>query len=621
MGSLAVELKQYDRASEYYDVALKLARKFGNLEMESQILFGLGDLYLSQQKHNQAADYYQQVLSIATEIGSPVRLAPTWDKLSQLAVLNNNVNAAIFYGKQAINTIQALRTNIHTMEPHLQTSFLKVKAEVYENLADLLIEQGRLTEAQQVLAMLKEDEYFNFIRRTRGDGEPRTQTTLTTREAAKLTAYNALKNELIVLAQEYNALIKISSDELTPEQQQRKQVLRDGLKTSRAGFRAFLTQLELNFAQVTSVEREQFDDKQLRQLTSLQGVLKQLGEGTVLIHYLSTQDKLHIILTTPTAILNREVSVERAALNTSIFKLKQRIATQGAFGSVYEPAQQLYDWMMQPIAEDLAQAKAKVLMLYLDGALRYVPVAALFDGKQWLAERYATSVYTAASAPNLVIPTQPNWRVAGLGLSEKRGDYNPLPSVENELDGIVRRDASDPTGVLDGVIRLNQDFTLEALQDVLEDDFPVVHIASHFVFQPGRDTDSFLLLGDGSKLTLAQVVEEQFYFHNTDLLTLSACDTAASDASNGSEVEGLGTLVQQQGARSVLATLWSVDDEGTSVFMQQLYQTRLDNAVSKARALQQVQQQFIQASTSDKYPKYYAKPYYWAPFILMGNWL
>jgi CHAT domain-containing protein len=180
---------------------------------------------------------------------------------------------------------------------------------------------------------------------------------------------------------------------------------------------------------------------------------------------------------------------------------------------------------------------------------------------------------------------------------------------------------------------------------------PVVHIASHFRFLPGSD-QSFLLLGDGGNLTLGQVRTEALPYEAVDLLTLSACETAVGGGHNeyGVEVEGLGVLAQQQGARAVLATLWAVADASTGQLMQQFYRLRQDGQVNKAEALRRAQLVLLNGaaaptaatpaasadaargasrpSTGTDAPPFesdpkrpYAHPYFWAPFILMGNWL
>jgi CHAT domain-containing protein len=200
-------------------------------------------------------------------------------------------------------------------------------------------------------------------------------------------------------------------------------------------------------------------------------------------------------------------------------------------------------------------------------------------------------------------------------------------------------------GVLPGTILLNGQFTEKAMEEQLSSQHTVVHIASHFVFNPGDDSQSYLLLsgkdegGAGFHLTVADFRDNQkLALDNTDLLTLSACETGMSgNAGNGREVDGLGTTAQLKGAKAVISSLWEVDDISTGKLMADFYQRWVGGAgnVEKVEALRQAQLDLLldrvkpQAGTSGKKvdvddffkpPPIFAHPYYWAPFVLMGNW-
>jgi CHAT domain-containing protein len=192
-------------------------------------------------------------------------------------------------------------------------------------------------------------------------------------------------------------------------------------------------------------------------------------------------------------------------------------------------------------------------------------------------------------------------------------------------------------GILSAELHFDEAFSASRLQSSLS--HPLVHVASHFVFRPGTEASSFLLLGDGDRLTLKRIRDEKFDFSRVDLLTLSACDTGVGSGrdSQGQEVEGLGALVQRQGARGVIATLWPVADESTAQFMQNFYRLREKVGLNKAEALRQAQilmirgQAAFSGSTAQRgltqetpvaaVKGSFAHPYFWAPFILMGNWL
>jgi CHAT domain-containing protein len=240
-------------------------------------------------------------------------------------------------------------------------------------------------------------------------------------------------------------------------------------------------------------------------------------------------------------------------------------------------------------------------------------------------------------------------------VSQAHGDFPALPGVPAELQGIIRADGQAAAGgVLPGVIQLDAAFTAQALRAALRQRYPVVHIASHFAFRPGNETASFLLLGDGRPLPLSELKTWPSVFAGVELLTLSACETAlGNSAADGTEVEGFGVLAQRQGAKAVVATLWPVADASTTVLMQELYRRReTPPGLPKIEALRQAQlallrgqhpagdvvahetQSILASGAAPRGgrerggPRFrlhpaapYAHPFYWAPFILIGNWL
>lgn len=378
---------------------------------------------------------------------------------------------------------------------------------------------------------------------------------------------------------------------------------------------------DLGSVQAQDMTREKIDT-----FSALREVLGEMGEGVVLLHYVPLPERTHIIVTTRDVQLAREVHIGEAALNQKIAKLREVL--QDRRRDPRPLSQELYSLLLKPVAVDLEQAGAKTVMLSLNGSLRYLPFAALYDGKRYVVERYALSLYTDAAAANLKERAPAQVRVWGLGLTQAKPGFNALPNVKEELEGII--------DAVPGQAYMDDAFTAAKLHEGLERAYPVLHIASHFRFTPGTEQDSYLVLGDGNHLTLAQVRHE-YRFSGVDLLTLSACDSGfgGGRASDGREVEGLGALAQKRGAHGVLAALWPVADQSTAELMPEMYRLRQENKLSKAEALRQAQLEFIhgRAATDQlgsqraaprevAQPKTpFAHPYFWAPFILMGNWL
>jgi CHAT domain-containing protein len=365
---------------------------------------------------------------------------------------------------------------------------------------------------------------------------------------------------------------------------------------------------------------------------------RQLGKRAVALYTLVGPERFRVVLITADARIAAESPIGSAELNKRILAFRQVLEDPRV-----DPrplAKELYGIILAPIAPALEEAKATTLMWSLDGALRYVAIPALHDGERYLAEKYESVVFTPASQNNLRDEPTPQWHGVGFGVSRAVAEFSPLPAVLDEMRGIFRQPGS-ADAPLEGRVLLDEQFTQAAFRTALREGLPVVHIATHFKFQPGNETDSFLLLGDGSRMTLAQLRDASSAFAGVELLALSACNTAigGGDAS-GAEVEGFAVLAQRQGARAVLASLWAVADAGTRIFMEEFYRGRVFGDLSKAEALRRAQLALLRGTAyvapagADRGLEFpsgnrvfvapteapYAHPYYWAPFMLIGNW-
>jgi len=277
-------------------------------------------------------------------------------------------------------------------------------------------------------------------------------------------------------------------------------------------------------------------------------------------------------------------------------------------------------------------------MWSIDGALRYIPLAALHDGKAYLVESFRQSLITPASIPNLTEAPAREWQGVGYGVSNADP---PLPSVAAELRAVFGN-GTEGAGALPGTVRLNADFSKSNFEnDLRRKQNSVVHIATHFDSRPGVAANSQLLLGDGP-MSLAEIESQNRLFTGVQLLTLSACNTAFMNRNeDGREVDSFGAIAQRLGAKGVIATLWSVNDSSTAMLMQEMYQVRQRTGMPKGEALRLAQEGMLSAKlvaagagrpeTGVALPgqtqapasgaKGWSHPFYWAPFILIGNWI
>lgn len=281
----------------------------------------------------------------------------------------------------------------------------------------------------------------------------------------------------------------------------------------------------------------------------------------------------------------------------------------------YDPtqAQKLYDSIVRPFASDLDSAEIKTLVFIQDGILRSVPMAALHDGEKFLVEKYAiaTTPTLALTNPKTLNPQE--LRALALGLTKDAiVDGQKFPALTNVGSEIsqVKTQIPGSKQVLD------DNFTRDRLRQELDETvYPIIHIATHGEFGTVPE-DTFLVTGNNGKLTindLDTVIRSVAPGNDeVELLTLTACQTAVGD---DRAALGLAGVAVQAGVRSALASLWSIDDAATVTLVTKFYAGWQDAGVSKAEALRKAQQTLI--STEGQY----AHPAYWAPFILIGNWL
>jgi CHAT domain-containing protein len=527
---------------------------------------------------------------------------------AMLREANNDLAFALL--KSAINSMQTQRELVSRIGATELKSYSGALSFWYQFLADKLVELGRLAEAQKVLDMLKEDEQFEFIRRA-SDADPRSSRVgYTATERDWLGRYREIADSLGRLGLEERELAKQAKLGLTPAQKLQQQAVTSDLKVAQAAFQSFLSEVREGLAQKGQPRRVEVEEVSTQAMRESQSLIKGLGDDVVLLQYYITDKRLGILLTTAGIQLARNSDIDSKELNRKISEFRRLI--QNPKSKILPAAQELYRILVAPVTKDLEQVNAKTVMLSLDGALRYLPFAALHDGDRYLVSRWNLPIYTSVTRNKLRDAVSPNWQAVGLGVTKAWPEFKPLAGVRAEIGAIIKTAVG---GVMPGEVYLDETFTAGRLKDVSQRRFPLLHVASHFRFSPGTEVNSFLLLGDGERLTLGDIRIQNYRFDNVDLLTLSACDTGLGGGRDeqGKEIEGFGVIAQQQGAKAVLATLWPVADESTATLMAELYRRRQSDSLTKIEALRQSQLVMAQRNK-------YAHPYYWAPFILMGNW-
>lgn len=654
LGLLFYKRKQYQFALANYDRARELYLKAGDRRPQAFLYDSLGELYRDLGQYDKAVDNLQKAVVLAREIKYSEVEARALGNMMTLWTRRNQPRLAVLYGKQAVNVYQTIRAGNATLDTAAQKSFVQSNEKTYRQLANVLIDEGRLAEAQQVLDLLKAEEYFEFVRRDSGEASDTAALALSESERNALEEYSRVSNTLTALGVEYQKLQderNKSGGKLDAAKEAEYLRVKNQVEMAAEGLKAFFAKLASEFSK--KVEDGTVVTPQ--SIETLKADLRRAGPDVVLVSTYLLPERYRAIVTTGRTMVDRKVEYSAikltgADVNRKIFEFQR--ALQNPNVDPRKLGKELYDIFVKPLENDLRGAGAKTILWSLDGSLRYIPLAALSpDGKTYLAERYQNVIVTLGRQTNLFAkPSGEEWRAIGAGVSKPHTGFSALPSVPEEIGSIVR-DAKATSGILDGTRMLDEQFNLESLRNTMpqqtEDGktFNVLHLATHFSLG-ANDQDSALLLGDGTRLSLFDIgKDEALDFKDVELLTLSACQTGVSTGdANGREVESLGMLAQKKGAKAVLATLWKVADESTSLFMTEFYRIKKANpTMNKAEAIRLAQKEMIDGkikasgksngcraesfSSGAKKDEFkcdpnapFSHPYFWSPFVLIGNW-
>lgn len=364
--------------------------------------------------------------------------------------------------------------------------------------------------------------------------------------------------------------------------------------------------------------------------TILNRIGQETGHQPALIYLIPKPDQLELVLITPQGKFIRKTISEatQEQRETVVNKLRQEITNPRKIKTrtYRQSAQQLYQWLITPIESAWQDEKIDTLLFCAGPGLRTVPFAALYDGQQFLIEKYNLALIPAFN----MIPTRyegvQNSQVLAMGASVFPNQLSPLPAVPVEVSEITQN-------LWPGTSFLNEDLTLANLRSQLrQPNYKIVHLATHAEFRPGKPENSYIQLWN-TPLTLTEM--RKLPWKTVELIVLSACRTAIGDR----EAEmGFAGLAVNSGAKTAIASLWYVSDTGTLALMTELYQ-HLKTAPIKAESLRQAQLAMLRGTAQIKAGELifsggkvplppelaelgddtFSHPYFWSGFVTIGS--
>ncbi len=621
LGNAYTAIGQYQDAIKYYQASLSIVRRNGDSTQEGKLLNNLGNAYTAIDQFQKAIDYFQKSLSIKKRIGDLAGEGKSFSNLGELLVKLKQSELAILFYKQSVNVRESIRKDIKGLSKEEQKSYLATIEKDYRDLADLLLKQDRILEAQQILDLLKVQELSDYFR------------SADVGDSAKKADYQPPEQNIIALG---NELAKLQdTNPRTKEQEQRLAYLTNRESSLSEQFNAFLQSAAVQ-EQIKQLKLANAKNVDIEEYNQLSVSLKEI-KNAVVLYPLILDDRLELILITAnTPPIRKTTNIKREALNKDISDFLSNLRDPSSV-DVQADAKKFYNYLIKPFEAELKEANIETIIYSPDGQLRYIPLAALHDGKQWLIEKYRINNITSASLTNLRPRTYKSPLVLAAAATNsqniKIGDqsiaFGALPATKTEVEAIAAL-LPNTTTFIDQ--QFNKADTIPKMQSNT-----IIHLATHGYFAIGKPEDSFIIFGDGDKATIADM--KKWTLTKVELVVLSACETAiGGKLGNGIEILGLGYQIQNRGAGAAIASLWKVSDNGTSELMQALYKNLSQKNISSSEALRQAQITMIRSNkkgnSSDRgtgikivgtvpnnEETQLSHPFYWSAFILIGNGL
>jgi CHAT domain-containing protein/uncharacterized protein HemY len=558
LGNTFNALGQHQKAIEYLQQNLEIVRNIKDRQAEGATLGNLGNAYYALKQYEKALDLYQQHLTIVREIGERRGEAQANAEIAATLVNLSQNHLAIAFYKSSIGITEAIRKDIRNLAQADRQSYLATVADRYRHLADLLLKQGRVMEALQVLDLLKVQELEDYFKNIKGSDR-------TAQGVRFLEPELAINNKQLALSVDNSKYLN--------------------------------AQLSNQILQLPPTE-----------INKVPEYLNQIPKGTILLYPFILGDRLEIILFSSQNLpIQRTVNITKDKLEALVAEFKSELIDAGS-EDYKEPAIALYNLLIKPIEAELIQAQAQTILYAPDGILRYIPLSALNDGKQWLGEKYRISnliTYTLSDfSPKPKM--QPRILAGAFGgkAGAKKFGQQGLPATLKEVIAIANSFQESITLIENEFSRANTEAKFNG--------YNILHFATHAEFNDGVPENSFIIFGNGDKIRLNELTTWQIA--NVELIVLSACQTGVGKLGSGVEILGFGYQIQKAGAKQAIASLWSVDDVGTQALMEAFYKELKTGNVTTAEALHRAQISLIKSSQ-------FNHPKYWSAFFVIGNGL
>jgi CHAT domain-containing protein/Tfp pilus assembly protein PilF len=649
LGNLHIILGPPDKAFQYLNEGLSMAKELGESGLSAIILNNLGNLFITQMKYREALDAYLESMTLAKKSNNELLAVRALTNAAMAHMENGQYKKSKELLDRALDETRKLDLshdkaygliNIGLTYRYLRTHLLDqdklfvLSSQAFNEaliVSETIGDLRSLSYACGYLGTLSEDQkhYQEALKFTR-------RATLVAQQVnapESLYLWQWQTGRLLKAIGETEEAISAYRNCIHTLQSIRQEMsacygtpqisFRESVEPVYFGFVDLLLQRSASMNKREQVEpllmeareavellkvaelRDYFQDECMGAARFRITRLDVVSKTAVAVYPLVLQDRIEVLANFPSGLKRFSIKVGADTLAKEVRKFRQKLEKRTT--REYLPhAQKLYDWLIRPLERDLALSTTDTLVFVPDRSLGAIPMAALHDGKEFLIKRYAIAITPGLNLTDPRPIKQKNIKVLSAGLTESVQGFPPLPSISGELKALH--------SLYGAKMLLNQNFINPKLEKELREiPFTIMHIASHGWFE-GDVKKSFLLTFDG-RLTMDQLEQYvglfKFREDPLELLTLSACDTAAGD---DRAALGLAGIAIKAGASSALATLWHINDQATSELALEFYRQLQDPTISRAIALKRAQLKLLNN-------RIYEHPGYWSPFLLINNWL
>ena len=641
---------EFETAKDYFDKGLALARAAGSASIAADILIDLGNLHAVRQNYTQAVNTYRESISQSQKYGKTDVTARANINLARVYVEQKKYMEAQNYLATALKETEGLQ-NTHDKAYELiaigklyQRIYHESKASDDKNAKQAY---NALRAAEKVARELTNQRSLSYALGSLADfyvlGKRYEDALILTQEAIlcaqQANAFESIyrwhwqKGRILKLKRETNSAIASYRLALQSLRSIRRDVSESCTRRAHLTFRdtygpvyfeladlllrqsslmknteqakEYLIEARNTIEELKSVElQDYFQDDCVVALKTKMKNLDQFIRQTAVIYLIPLSSRTELLVSLPGGLKQFTIPVGSEEMNKEVLAFRNELQQPASL--FLSHSQKLFGWLIRPIEKSLQEEKIDTLIFVPDGMLRTIPMSALHDGDKYLINKYAIVTTPGLTLMDPQPLTRGNPHVLLGGITEAVQGFPSLPSVAAELQAINK--------LYEGSLFQDKTFTISNLEEAMKkSSYTIMHIASHGQFD--SDPQKTFLLTYSEKLSMDQLEKliglSRFRDKPVELLTLSACQTAVGD---DRAALGLAGVAIKAGARSAVASLWFVDDEATSQLIVDFYRELQNPSLSKAKALQKAQQKMLLTDN-------YRHPAYWAPFILVGNWL